>query len=88
MGVAVVMIVSILSGLSFLATQSAVPARPVTPAPVAEEKPVCRREAPVGSNLTVRVCHTKADWRTIDATNGESATTVLSERRMARPYER
>ena len=78
------MFVSLLLGLIAIAPQAAEPTPAASPTP----KPVCRREAPVGSNLTVKTCHTKAEWATIDGLNGDAARTTLNARRMARPTDR
>ena len=51
------------------ATQTPDPAR--TPA---ADKPICRRELPIGSYLPVRTCHTKAQWAQIDEANGRAAS--------------
>lgn len=47
---------------------TAMPASPAVAPKV--DKPVCRRETPTGSNFSVKVCHTVADWRVIDQQNG------------------
>ena len=78
------MFAALLLGSITIASQAGQPAPAATPT----LKPVCRREAPVGSNLTVKTCHTKAEWAAIDSANGDAATTTLNARRMARPTDR
>lgn len=64
--------------LSFMAmrldTQAAPPAR-LEP----KDRPLCRRETETGSNITFRVCHTKADWALIDQRNGEGVSDYQRE---------
>lgn len=66
------MIAFVLSGALAAALQAA-PA----PAPVVE-KPVCRRETPTGSNMSRRVCHTKAEWNAIDVANAAATNATLN----------
>lgn len=47
----------------------------VPPAPV-KEKPVCRREIPIGSIMPTRTCHSKAEWAAIDRANSDAAETA------------
>jgi hypothetical protein len=46
----------------FLAAQE--PSAP-PPAPSEADKKICRREAVTGSNMSRRICHTKAEWKAI-----------------------
>lgn len=44
--------------------------RPADGPPAAvDAKPVCRSDTPTGSHFTKRICHTRADWKLIDAHN-------------------
>jgi len=43
------------------------------PTPVATEKPVCRKEVPLGSIMAKRTCHSKAEWAEIDSANAGAA---------------
>jgi hypothetical protein len=52
------------------------PAAPAQPT----EKPICRREVPLGSNMTRKICHTKAEWAQIDAANAGNSERALSQR--------
>ena len=57
-----------------LAAQTTAPEPPVaTPTPVAAEKPVCRKEVPLGSIMAKRTCHSKAEWAAIDSANAGAA---------------
>lgn len=57
-----------------LAAQTTAPETPVTsPTPVAAEKPVCRKEVPLGSIMAKRTCHSKAEWVAIDSANAGAA---------------
>jgi len=39
----------------------------------AKEKKICRSERPTGSYITKRTCHTREEWKTIDAANADEA---------------
>lgn len=39
----------------------------------AMEKKICRSERPTGSYFTKRTCHTREEWKAIDATNASDA---------------
>ena len=57
-----------------LATQTTAPETPAAaPTPVAAEKPVCRKEVPLGSIMAKRTCHSKAEWAAIDSANAGAA---------------
>ncbi|MBB4618252.1 hypothetical protein [Sphingomonas abaci] len=61
-----------------LAAQTTAPEAPAatptpTPTPVAAEKPVCRKEVPLGSIMAKRTCHSKAEWAAIDSANAGAA---------------
>lgn len=56
---------------------------PATSKPAAEKK-VCRPIQTTGSMMAKRVCHSKAEWASIDATNGQNADRALSQRRTTR----
>jgi hypothetical protein len=62
---------SVLAGAAFAAD---------TPAPPKEKK-VCRSVAVTGSIMSRSICHTKAEWAQIDATNAQSAENALNQRR-------
>jgi hypothetical protein len=34
-----------------------------------DKRKVCRSNVPTGSHFAKRICHTKADWRAVDAEN-------------------
>lgn len=55
-------------------TQATAVPPPATPP--AKEKPICRREIPVGSIMPVRTCHSKAEWAMIDRANNDAAETA------------
>jgi len=77
------MIASLLLGLIATASQAAQPAP--APSPPAADKPICRREVPTGSNFARRVCHTKAEWASIDGANQRGAESALQNRRANSP---
>jgi hypothetical protein len=57
-----------------LAVQTTTPETPAAaPTPVATEKPVCRKEVPLGSIMAKRTCHSKAEWAEIDSANAGAA---------------
>ncbi len=67
--------------IAFALQAAATPAvQPAATPDAAAEKPICRRETPVGSHLIKRVCHTKAQWATINATNAQDTDTALRQR--------
>ena len=45
----------------------------------AKEKKICRSERPTGSYFTKRTCHTRAEWKAIDAVNAGD-TQMMRER--------
>ena len=54
-----------------------------TPAPAATpaaEKPICRREVPMGSNMMRKTCHTRAEWARIDGENAGAGERALGQR--------
>lgn len=63
-----------------VAAQTA-PAAP-TAAVAAPEKPVCRRIQVTGSNMAKRECHSRAEWKTIDAQQDPNAMRALQNRPM------
>lgn len=81
------MIASLLLGLIATASQAGQPAPAPAPAPSppAADKPICRREVPTGSNFARRVCHTKAQWASIDGANQRGAESALENRRANSP---
>ena len=70
------MIVSLFAAL-LVVPQADAPAPTPTPAP---EKPICRRETMTSSNLTKRICHTRAEWAAINAGNAANTDAVLRAR--------
>lgn len=56
--------IGILATLAVIAAATAPTSTPVTSPPV-KEKPICEREAPTGSLIAKRVCHTKAEWNAL-----------------------
>jgi hypothetical protein len=53
-------------------TAGAAPTKAVAAPPAADpDKPVCRRQTPVGSTIEQRVCKTKAQWDA-DAANAQN----------------
>lgn len=59
---------------------AAAPAKDPAPA----EKKICRRETPVGSRLSKRVCRTAAEWAALDEANQQAAGASLQGRNTAR----
>ncbi|WP_294324900.1 hypothetical protein [uncultured Sphingomonas sp.] len=59
---------------------AAVQAAPTPSLPPATEKPICRREIPMGSNMMRKVCHTRAEWARIDGENASASEQALRQR--------
>lgn len=59
---------------------AAAPTRKTAPA----EKKICRRETPIGSRLSKRVCRTAAEWAAADEANQQAAGASLQSRNTAR----
>jgi hypothetical protein len=70
--------VALLSLAQAATTQPAPPASPVANAP--SEKKTCRREEDLGTIISKRVCHTKAEWSAIDAQNARNAERFSNDR--------
>ncbi|WP_294319828.1 hypothetical protein [uncultured Sphingomonas sp.] len=67
--------------LLLLATALQAPAQ--TPPAIekpAPEKKICRRGAATGSIMTMRTCHTAADWAKIDADAADATAEALRQR--------
>lgn len=67
------MAISLITALLIL-PQAEAPAPQAAPTPAA--KPICRREAPLGSIMPVRTCHTRAEWAAIDGANNDAASEI------------
>ena len=62
--------------LSLIAQSPSASARPMgdeAPAAPPKEKKICRSEVMTGSIMPKSICHTKAEWAQIDATNAADA---------------
>lgn len=75
-----------LSASAFAQTAAPAPAATST-APAAapeKEKKTCRREEVTGSLMQPRICHTKEEWKQIDASNSQNASDFATSRGNAR----
>jgi len=64
------------------AAQATAPKPDAVPDP---DKKICRRDQALGSFLPKRVCHTRAEWATLDRSNAAAADSALSNRRLGMP---
>lgn len=66
------------------AQQTAPAAAPAGTAPAADapapEKPICRRIQVTGSNMAKRECHSRAEWKAIDAQQDPSSVRAFQNR--------
>ena len=71
---------ALMSGLMVLAGAApAVAAADAAKPP--KEKKICHTEVMIGSIMPKSVCHTKAEWAQIDATNSDNAHQALEQPR-------
>lgn len=67
-----------------LALQTAPSSAPAATASAADapaaEKPVCRRMQVTGSNMPKRECHSRAEWKRIDAQQDPSSVRAFQNR--------
>ena len=68
--------------VALLAFADPAPAAPA--APPVKEKKICRTEVATGSIMPKRICHTDADWKSIDDDNASNADRFNRERSMSR----
>lgn len=72
-------------GLS-LTVAAPVAAQAMPTADAAKEKKICRRQEVTGSFIGSKaVCHTKAEWASIDEANSNAASDSLRRQRETRP---